>query len=452
MTKKNVKKNKPLTVTRKKAPEPKKSMSSKKPTVSKKAAGPKKPLKPKKEKVLEKVLKKPAEPKKSTLRLSETFSQPKVRLAKTSPTLFPPVITQVDQKRRRNVGYMTASTLVVALGVLLVSQNEFKDENNYSTSSAITQAKESQNSAPNLTAPVSSEVNATATKKQDGNIAQKAITGPLADEFNLARSLSSSERIKFWSAYIEGDEDHKEKVADLASGFTVEDVAPIIPKKYNCTTFVETVAALSQSDSPDQFITRLIAIRYKEGAANFYARNHLPESDWIPNNQKAGILKDITTSIAQTHGFVAQISRKEIPRNKWLNARAKQEGVLKNLRNIASTREEAAEIPIQAEVPYIKLSQLKEVVAEIPDGTVINLVHDADNRHTGVITHQGFLIREGNQYFLRHASNNGIIRNSELFNYLAKLQKQKKRWPVVGVNLNQFSDSSSSTKRFSDAM
>jgi hypothetical protein len=354
-------------------------------------------------------------------------------------------LAKVTSGRRKNLGYLSASSIVILLGFLLATQTELKDDGNPNSSQTLTANTPSQNNpspsgttlTPNLVTPNLERV------------VQKTNFSPLAEEFKLAFSLTTSERIKFWSAYIEGGQSHRDKISDLANGFTIEDIVPIVPKKYDCTTFVETVAALSKSNSPDQFIAQLVTIRYKDGATNFHSRNHFPEIDWIPNNERAGILKDITKDIAQSHGLAIQITRKEITRSKWLAVLAKQLGAF---RELASTDERAAEVPIQAEVPYISLNELKGVVDKIPEGVVINLVHNSHSLHSGMITHQGFLIREGRQYFLRHASKNGIIRSSELFAYLTSRQKKSASWPVVGVNLNQFSDSSSSTSRLSDAM
>lgn len=365
--------------------------------------------------------------KKVAVRISRAViskSKPQIEKAKTL-TSSPGTFKTHPNNNGENMGYFAAGSIVMILGLLLVSQNELKDD--------ITQGQESvaQVQVESLPGPSS-------PLPKSEPVAQRAASGVLTEEFKLALSLNSSERIKFWSSYIESSREHQEKVAELANGLSVEDVAPIIPKSYDCTTFVETVAALTRSNSQDQFIAHLMAIRYKDGAANFYARNHLPESDWIPNNERAGILKDITQEVAQAHGLAPRFAEKKIDRNKWLAARAKEEGVA---RNLASTNEEASEVPVQIQVPYISIAQLKGVIGGIPDGTVINLVHAPSRKHTGVITHQGFLIREGSQYFLRHASRNGTIRSSELFTYLAMMRKQRS-WPVVGVNLNQFSDSS----------
>jgi len=436
--------------------------------------------------------KKIGEPKKASGKILGTLlSKPKLRSEKSqlngrinrrtsSPVNSKPPLFLRAESKKKTIGYFVAGSLVMTFGLLLATQNEVREESSANFASAVsptlTENKYHSAAAPDslpvpvpnaesarvinselapVPSPVARDENSAivpsvkSIARNNAPVARSAPLSPLSEEFLLASSLNSSERIKFWSSYIESGRGHREKVADLAAGFSIDDVAAIIPKKYDCTTYIETVAALSQSNTPDQFIAHLLAIRYKDGTAVFSARNHLPDADWIPNNQRAGILKDITGLVAQAHGLRLEISRKSIDRNKWLASRAKLEGVS---RSLASTREDVAGIPVQAQVPYIRLSQFKGVLEGIPDGAVINLVHGADNQHNGLITHQAFFIKEGGKYFLRHASKHGFIRSSELISYLNKLKNQNSRWPVVGINLNQLSDSSSSTSRLSETM
>ncbi|MFS4466391.1 N-acetylmuramoyl-L-alanine amidase-like domain-containing protein [Maribacter sp. 2210JD10-5] len=70
----------------------------------------------------------------------------------------------------------------------------------------------------------------------------------------------------------------------------------------DCTTFVENVFAFSlmlknDKDSFDDFIEKLETIRYKNGKLNGYASRLHYFSEWIDNNEKKGLLKDITSEI-----------------------------------------------------------------------------------------------------------------------------------------------------------
>lgn len=63
---------------------------------------------------------------------------------------------------------------------------------------------------------------------------------------------------------------------------------------FDCVTYIETALALARSRAIDEFMDELRAMRYEDGQINFYRRNHYMV-DWVANNQKRGIIKDITT-------------------------------------------------------------------------------------------------------------------------------------------------------------
>jgi len=57
---------------------------------------------------------------------------------------------------------------------------------------------------------------------------------------------------------------------------------------FDCTTFVETVMALSLDSDLDSAVRTLQKIRYKDGQIGYATRNHFIELDWVPNNVRAG--------------------------------------------------------------------------------------------------------------------------------------------------------------------
>src|SRR5262249_15406830 len=141
----------------------------------------------------------------------------------------------------------------------------------------------------------------------------------------------------------------------------IEDTAPLLPSKYDCTTFVETVAALARSHEPGQFFTNLIAIRYRGGKATYQDRNHFPEADWIPNNIQAEILKAVTAEVAAQASAGTKTETKSIHRDEWL---AQQVRAGRVSRSIASTAEAAWKAPVEAKVVYIPYEKLDSVIAK----------------------------------------------------------------------------------------
>jgi hypothetical protein len=209
----------------------------------------------------------------------------------------------------------------------------------------------------------------------------------------------------------------------------------LLADAFDCTTFVETVSALAKSSVPADFYAKLLAIRYKDGKPAFFSRNHFPEIDWIPNNRAAGHLEDITASVALANSMVPEVATKSIDRGKWFKS---QVAANPGWRGLASAMNAAWSEPVKVELPYLPASRVSEYAAKIPSGTVLNLVRRPDDRHPVLISHQGFVIQKGGKTFLRHSTPSGIMKNSELAEYLDRLQKADRRWPLIGVNLNQF--------------
>jgi hypothetical protein len=275
-------------------------------------------------------------------------------------------------------------------------------------------------------------------------------SGPLASEFAAVQGVGFSEKMDYWSKYLEENPYGRKKVQALSEGHQIVDFLPIFAGKYNSRSYVESVAALAMSDSPRTVVKNILSLRYKKGKGDFAHRNHLVETDWIPNNEKAGLVADITHQLATGSGLKAQIERKEIHRKKWLYAQMKRHALT---RKIASVLDSDAPPAVHVSVPFIAMSELEKVLPKIPTGTIVNLVHKNDEGYPVIIGHQGILIRQGNQVLLRHANSKGIIRTNELLPYLEQLMKNQKssRWPLIGVNFNQISSSASDSKRLSES-
>ncbi len=87
---------------------------------------------------------------------------------------------------------------------------------------------------------------------------------------------------------------------------------------FDCLTFVETVLALSEADNLNSFKQNMKSIRYQNGRVSFVTRNHFTDLDWNRNNQRQGILKDITMTFHNEHQQpVAKIARTDINKPGW---------------------------------------------------------------------------------------------------------------------------------------
>lgn len=72
---------------------------------------------------------------------------------------------------------------------------------------------------------------------------------------------------------------------------------------FDCTTYVETVVSLALSRNFSEFENKLREIRYQKGHVDFVSRNHFPCADWLPNNEKSGVLIDITEEVGAKIGL-----------------------------------------------------------------------------------------------------------------------------------------------------
>ena len=276
-------------------------------------------------------------------------------------------------------------------------------------------------------------------------------SGILTDDFQKTRNMPMADRINYWSAYLERNGSAKKNVAKLARGAKSENALPLVTERYDSIRFVETVAALARSNNGREFVSYLTALRYKDGQKEFSQKNYFVDADWIPNNKNAGILKDITSDIASSAGVDVQTETHQIIRAKWLKGQLEKQG---DSRGVASIME-AWSTPSDVQVPYINLANLNKTLAQLPQGSILNLVHSSDANHAGLITHHGFVIREGDQVLFRHASARGQIRSHELTGYMKKLARGNRRgakWALIGVNVDQVNASSSVSSCLSSAM
>lgn len=260
----------------------------------------------------------------------------------------------------------------------------------------------------------------------------------LPARFKQNASRPIQDRIAYWSKGLaEEARAIKEPLRTVISGFEIADSAPLLPESDDCTTFVETVIALARSRGAEEFLGKLLAVRYRDGRPSFGNRNHFPEADWIPNNQRAGILSDITQEVALSAGVRTLIATKVIQKSAWLSEQLRKRKVG---RELASSADSSWNTSSKVSIAVISLSDLDRVIDKLPGGAVINIVREDRPSRPVLITHQGFVIRERGEALLRHASSGGKIHSIPLRGYLEQLSASSRGgWKVIGINLNSVS-------------
>jgi hypothetical protein len=233
---------------------------------------------------------------------------------------------------------------------------------------------------------------------------------------------------------------------------------------FDCTTFVETVMANAfcyPAGRAECLEREMEQIRYRGKIPAFRDRNHVPELDWLPNNEHRGFLKDLHATL-----FPGEW-REAVPkfdRAAWLALKGEinpgpnpkpvplhyiavsfffskklltpQEEKALGAKLTASDevaggetdKDEAARIKFRGELTYLRAAYepIEERLQQIPPGTVLNLVHaplkdPKKAKVTPLITHQGLIVRGKDGLRIRHAAPNvGHVSDQPLADYLLR--------------------------------
>lgn len=204
---------------------------------------------------------------------------------------------------------------------------------------------------------------------------------------------------------------------------------------FDCTTYVETIMALTQAKDVDEFEDILNNIRYEDGIIDYLKRNHFTDLQWIPNNIHTGQLTEIT---AETFGEAnIKIAEADINFPGWLKSHKVEQIVLldstlsERKMRLSELHAEAVNYVVQkATVPYVSIKTLiarPALLNKVPQGSLVNFVRpnwdltEAAGTHQN-ISHQGFLFWKKAKLYLRHASTTGKVEDVLFLDYLKKFE------------------------------
>jgi hypothetical protein len=184
-------------------------------------------------------------------------------------------------------------------------------------------------------------------------------------------------------------------------------------RAFDCVTFVENVVVLawlvtSRKKSFEAFRRMLQKIRYRQGRLQGYASRLHYFSDWIYDNQKKGIVRDVTKEIGGTP------LRRAVT---FMTAHAELYPPLKDAVTFQRLR------PIERTVSgrslfFIPKKALMRLEGGIHDGDVIAITTNAEGLD---ILHVGFAERVKNRIHLLHASSaegRVVLSQRTLYRYL----------------------------------
>jgi hypothetical protein len=167
-------------------------------------------------------------------------------------------------------------------------------------------------------------------------------------------------------------------------------------REFDCVTFVENVIALSRcvksrQKSFEAFRRVIKKIRYRNGRLQGYASRLHYFSDWIQDNRKKGIVRDVTADIR------GRLFRKTI---NFMTTHPESYPPLKigvNLRRMESIERTMS----RRSLFFIPKNALRRLEDRILDGDVIAIKTDSEGLD---VQHVGFAVRVKNRIHLLHAS------------------------------------------------
>jgi hypothetical protein len=198
----------------------------------------------------------------------------------------------------------------------------------------------------------------------------------------------------------------------------------------DCVTFVEEAMALARSENLAQAQAELQKIRYLNATVDYRYRKHFTMAQWIPENQKAGFLEDITESIAGkstiwvTKRLDAQIWNQRTNKNIW-------------------PKLEPNDIPQgDASLPIVPLNRMKNFLPNIPNGVVLLIVRQDRPTIPERVSHIGIVVLHNGRLWLRHAASGKIGKViDEPFDTVIRRHTTYRRLPVSGYNFQRVSAS-----------
>lgn len=179
-------------------------------------------------------------------------------------------------------------------------------------------------------------------------------------------------------------------------------------RELDCTTFVENVLAFGLTLKQDEatfedFTNNLKTIRYRNGKLDGYPSRLHYFTEWIRNNEKKGLVKDITSELGGTE------------LNKPINFMGTHRSLypfLTDDENFSAIQEVEKELAKET-ICYLPKDQIEGKENLILSGDIIALttsIKGLDVTHTGIAIHQP----DGRLHLLHASSKNGEVEISEL--------------------------------------
>lgn len=189
--------------------------------------------------------------------------------------------------------------------------------------------------------------------------------------------------------------------------------------KFDCVLFVESMLAMAQGIvdqdySYDGYLGRIEAMRYRDGQMNGYCSRLHYFSDWIRDNERRGVVEDITAEIGG------------VPYEKTINFMSRNRSSYPRLvasdslfRGIVQMEEDLRGHTLH----YIPQNRIREAYADLQAGDIVataTSIGGLDVTHTGLVYDAG----NGRKGFLHASTTDGVTIARDLQAYIQGVRVQ----------------------------
>ncbi len=190
-------------------------------------------------------------------------------------------------------------------------------------------------------------------------------------------------------------------------------------RELDCTTFVETVLALSRAAKGeeltfDSFQENLQQIRYRNGVIDGYTSRLHYMTDWIGDNTRLGIVEDVTGMLGGKPFKPALSFMSSHPES--YQPLVSDPGLVRDMREIEKRINESSHSWY-----YIPKQEAAQHLTGLQNGDIVMFT----TRIAGLdVTHLGFIYREGDKVTFIHASTGAkkvVINEAPLTEYMTRI-------------------------------
>ena len=197
---------------------------------------------------------------------------------------------------------------------------------------------------------------------------------------------------------------------------TDEEMLVVNLREFDCTTFLETVIALtrtarSEKPSFDAFLAELQQIRYRNGVTDGYASRLHYTSDWVYENEQNGRIRNLSAVLGG------------INEEKTIHFMSTHRDAYKHLKTDDAVLQEIVtvekEINGRGGFAYLPKAKIASIASRIPHMAVIGFTTDIEELD---ISHVGFAFKKGDKLTFMHASSakkKVVIDEKKLSDYCA---------------------------------